>query len=231
MIVKQKRMSLFSVDYTPKPWQSQPENDGCYHFCMERTGFVLVGGRSTRMGRDKALLPYRGVTLVQHVAVCVEAAAGSVALVGPPEAYGALGYPVIPDVYPGQGPLSGIHAALGSSRAEWSLIVACDMPSVTPEFLRSLLEAAEQEGGDCLLPCSPSGRPEPLCAVYRRSALPVLAEALHRNVRKVTAALEGLRVIGWPVAAAAWFENVNTPREWAMHGRVPHPEACRNRNG
>ena len=83
---------------------------------MIQAGFVLAGGKSSRMGRNKALLPYRGRTLVEHVAEIVETAAGSVSVVGDAETYGHLGYPVIEDVIPGCGPLSGIHAPRQSSR-------------------------------------------------------------------------------------------------------------------
>ncbi len=80
------------------------------------------------MGRDKAYLPVSGGILVTRVAGAVEAAAGNVALVGDPERYADLGYPVVADRYPGQGPLGGILTALGEKAAEWNLIVACDMP-------------------------------------------------------------------------------------------------------
>src|SRR5439155_2404727 len=131
-----------------------------------RAGFVLVGGNSSRMGQDKARLPLHGKTLVEHVAAAVAEAAGSVTLVGAPERYQSLGFPIVPDDRPGAGPLAGIHAALGASRADWNLIVACDMPVLSAPFLKSLLAAAESSGADCLIPSGPSGLPGPLCAVH-----------------------------------------------------------------
>src|SRR5437763_12141966 len=104
-----------------------------------RAGFVLVGGASSRMGRDKARLPFRGRTLVEHIAAAVAEAAGSVTLVGAPERYQSLGLPIIPDTRPGEGPLAGILAALGASQAGWNLIAACDMPVISAPFLKSLL--------------------------------------------------------------------------------------------
>ena len=182
-----------------------------------RAGFVLVGGNSARMGRDKALLPYGGATLAEHVAARVRAAAGSVALVGDSERYRALCLPVTPDLHPGRGPLAGIQAALQASNARWNLIVACDMPALTTEFLLSLLDRAEACRAPCLAPVSPAGRPEPLCAVWGRDCLAAVGAALRRNVRKMTEALEAVRALYWPVAEAAWFENLNTPRDWAGH--------------
>jgi molybdopterin-guanine dinucleotide biosynthesis protein A len=166
------------------------------------------------MGRDKALLPFRGGLLAGSVARAVGAAAGSVTVVGRSE---LLELPTIPDLYPGEGPLGGILTALAHSEAEWNLVVACDMPGVTAEFLRSLLERAEAAGCDVLMPHGPSGHPEPLCAVYRSGARGTIEGHFGRGVRKVTAALEGLRVEAWAVSQVAHFENVNTPEEWASH--------------
>ena len=79
------------------------------------------------MGRDKALLPFKGRTLVECVAAEVHAVTHAVTVVGNISRHSYLSYPVIEDVFPGRGPLSGIHAALTASRAEWNLIVACDI--------------------------------------------------------------------------------------------------------
>jgi molybdopterin-guanine dinucleotide biosynthesis protein A len=184
---------------------------------MERAGFVLVGGKSSRMGQDKALLPYGGATLIQHIAAQVVAAAGQVALVGPPERYGFLGFPVIADSVPDFGPVAGIHAALQAPNSTWNLIVACDMPGVTAEFLRGMLDAAEQCGPGCLVPRGPSGRLQPLCAVYHRTCFAGIDQAIHANIRKVRDAIAGLRVHEWPVADDGWFRNLNTPEDLASH--------------
>jgi len=184
---------------------------------VPRAGFVLVGGASSRMGSDKASLPFRGGALVEHVAAAVAEAAGNVTLVGPPERYRDLGLRIIPDRYPGLGPLGGIHTALNSSPAIWNLIVACDLPVLSGTFLNRLMEAAEASGCDCLIPEGPSGRPEPLCAVYHSRCLPIIGAALERGVRKVTDGLAGLRIAPWSVPESFWFRNVNTPEDWTQY--------------
>ena len=186
-----------------------------YHFDMKRAGFVLAGGSASRMGRNKALLPYGGATLVEHVAARVASAAGCVVLVGPPRRYAHLPYLVVPDFFHHCGPLAGIHAALVASPAEWNLVVACDMPAVTADFLKSLLEAAESMNFDALVPAWSCGRLEPLCAVYRQKLAEPLAEALQHGVRQVVQALAGLRVAHWPITEPEYFENLNTPKELA----------------
>ncbi len=183
---------------------------------MTRAGYVLVGGRSSRMGRDKALLPFRGEPLACSVARQVELAAGSVVLVGDPDLYGSLRYPVIPDAFPGEGPLSGILTALRHTSSEWNLVVACDMPELTADFLSNLLAVAEVRQ-TTVVPQGPSGRLEPLCIVWRRSALPAVEAAFQAGVRKVAAALADLAVTVYPVTEVAPFQNVNTLEEWNRH--------------
>jgi len=169
------------------------------------------------MGKDKALLPFAGGTLAAHVARIVAEAAGSAIVIGDPEKYRGLGYAVRPDRTPGAGPLGGIESALGYTAADWNLVVACDMPAVSAPFLRSLIETAERLNTDALVPCGPAGRPEPLSAVYHRRCHAALRAALDAGVRKVTDALNGLRVTAWTVDHTECFMNLNTPEEWLRH--------------
>jgi molybdenum cofactor guanylyltransferase len=183
-------------------------------------GFVLSGGISSRMGRDKALLPYGGATLIEHVARAVERAAGSAVLVGRPELYRALPYPVLADLVPGQGPLGGVETALQYSTAAWNLIVACDMPGIMSEFLETVLAAATGEPeADVVAPAGPDGRIQPLCAVYHRRCLEPITEMLGRGVRSMRDAVAGLNATLLPVPSADPFRNLNAPEDWeANHG-------------
>jgi molybdopterin-guanine dinucleotide biosynthesis protein A len=169
------------------------------------------------MGCDKALLPFRGGLLGESVARAVRSAAGSAVLVGNPRRYQPLGYPAIPDLYPGAGPLGAVLTALHHTSADWNLVAACDMPGLSGEFLGILIDAAGRSGADALVPIGPSGRPEPLCAVYRRRSLPLLEHALGRGVRCVRAALEELRATLISVPELTPFQNVNTPEDWANY--------------
>ena len=191
----------------------------CYHFPVSHAGYVLAGGRSARMGCDKALLPFRGGRLVESVARAVELAAGSAVLVGNARLYEHLGYAAIPDRYPGAGPLGGIVTALHHSSADWNLVAACDMPELSGEFLGFLINtaAAEHSGADVLVPAGPSGRLEPLCAVYHRRSRPALERALERGDRSVRGALEKLHAAVVAVPEVTPFQNVNTPEEWAVY--------------
>lgn len=114
------------------------------------------------------------------------------------------------------GPLGGIESALSYTSADWNLILACDMPAVSVEFLSGLLDAAERLNAEVLAPVGPTGLLEPLSAVYHRRCLDAISRALDAGVRKITAALQDLEVARWNVEDAACFENLNTPEEWAF---------------
>jgi len=167
------------------------------------------------MGTDKALLPFRGHPLARSLAELVERAAGGVVLAGNPDLGPQVGYPAIPDLYPGEGPLGGILTALAHTASDWNLVVACDMPGLTVEFLAGLLKAATGSGAGALVPVGPGGRLEPLCAVYHRRLHAPLGLAFARGVRKIMAALEEIDLCRWPVAETGVFQNVNTPEDWA----------------
>ncbi len=181
---------------------------------MRRSGFVLAGGASSRMGRDKALLAYREMTLVEYVARAVLEAIGSVALVGDPDRYCELGHPVYHDKVPGCGPLGGIYTALTVSPADWNLVVACDMPGISARALGGLIDPEAQPGRNCVMAVGSGGEPEPLCALYHRRCLPVLDRAIREKRFKMRDLVRELEAELRPLDAAA-LANVNTPDEWA----------------
>ncbi len=175
------------------------------------------------MGKDKAMLPFGGNVLIAHVALSVLGAAGSVALVGPADAYRHLNFPVLPDLYPGFGPVGGVVTALSSpSAAEWNLIVACDMPGVSGEFLSSLLSAAVDSGAECTIPHTPDGRLHALCAVYRQAARLPLLRAVQAGIHKLHDAIQILNVHFYPVSAPELLANVNTPAQWETFQHATH---------
>jgi len=182
-------------------------------------GFVLTGGQSSRMGRDKALLPYRGATLVEWVAGLVREAAGSVTLVGGPERYASLGFPCLTERYSGCGPLSGIEAALRLGGAEWSLIVACDMPALDAAWLGRLFESAPSSGADAVLAADSHGRPQPLCGVYHTSVQTPALCALESGDFAVRNLLNRLHVVHFPADVDSFVLNANTAEEWGPWSR------------
>ncbi len=177
---------------------------------------MLVGGQSTRMGRDKALLPFHQAqaqpnVLVEHVACQVAKVAGNVALIGSPERYTHLGLECIADLQPGFGPLSGIHAALSQRRATLNLIVACDMPRLSSDLLASLFEVAAARSCLCVA-AEDDVSLQPLCAIYHTDALPIIERAMRAGQLRLTSLLRALDA--FPVHHTSSLPNCNTPQEW-----------------
>ena len=185
----------------------------CYYLGMQAAGFVLVGGLSTRMGRDKALLLSGSHPLVKDVAEQVAVAAGSVALVGKPERYRDLGLECLVDLRLNVGPLAGIETALKSDRGELNLIAACDMPGLKVSWLQALLRQAEETQARAVVIRDKAGLIHPLCGVYRRGCLPVIQEALDTRRLRLMDVVEELCAVPLDIDEIIW--NVNTPQEWS----------------
>jgi molybdopterin-guanine dinucleotide biosynthesis protein A len=165
------------------------------------------------MGRDKALLPHRGTTLVEHVLSAVRQAAGRASLIGDPARYHQLGYAIYPDIVPSRGPIGGLYTALKVSSTDWNLVLACDMPGISAPVLRDLLNRAERSSAQCVAAAGPEGMIEPLCAVYHRDCLPVVERAVNGGQLKMRDLLPRLSVESLGIDAGA-LANANTPDEW-----------------
>lgn len=184
------------------------------------SAFILAGGESSRMGRDKARLELGGVPLILRTAKLVQSVAGAPAIIGNPEAYRAFDLRAIADDCPGAGPLGGIATALRAAAAPWSLVVATDLPYLTREWLEYLIARALASRADAVLPMNARGA-EPLCAMYHQRAEPAIRKALERGTRKVTDGLRDVRVE--MIAPAEWnpfdsegllFKNMNSPEDY-----------------
>ena len=173
------------------------------------------------MGRDKALLEFGRVPLVVRIARLLEPRVAAVTVIGPPERYAALGLRVVPDDRTGVGPLGGLATALRISLSEWNLVVGCDLPYLTGEWLDWLIARALESSADTVVPESEHGL-EPLCAIYRARCAAMLAAAIERGERKATdvvatLGLEKITAAQWKAfdAAGALFKNMNTPADYA----------------
>jgi len=204
----------------------------------ELTGFVLAGGKSSRMGTDKAALSLGGRTLLETALTVVRSVAKEVFILGSPEIYGSCG-PTIADIFPGCGPLGGIHAALShvakisqttnpaqAQPAEpqhpspkLSLILAVDTPFITVEFLNYLAERATASGAVVTTP-EIDAYPQPVCTVYSLDFLPIAEQALKAGNYKIVPLFPKdktlliteaeVRRFAFP---AEMFENLNTPED------------------
>lgn len=183
-------------------------------------GIVLAGGKSTRMGTNKALLPLREKTLLATVVTALQPLFNEIIVVtNTPELYRDLKARLVTDVIPGRGPLSGIHAGLLASPYWYNFIVACDMPFLVPGFISYLLVRAP--GYDAVVPRR-GGYLQPLHAVYSQGCLAAIEACLQRQEYKAFAFYPGVRVRyvdvdGVKAQGLADLEkvffNINTPAD------------------
>lgn len=198
--------------------------------------FILAGGRSTRMGHDKARLLLNGRPLVAHAVALVRSLGLEPRICGARPDLGELAA-VIADRHRGCGPIGGIEAALAASNCDLNLFLPVDVPDLPAAFLRWLIERAEQSRAAATIPRL-GDRPQPLCAVYHRALLPGIEAAIedgrYRIFRAISEAAAALgeavdlfqiEAIGaalpagcWPAEPPPrlWFRNVNTPEDYRL---------------
>jgi len=192
-------------------------------------GVVVAGGQSRRLGQDKRRLRLwgdDGPTLLAHtLGVLAPLCAELVVVLNDPEAWPGLPARAVPDAYPDAGALGGIYSGLAAAQAPRAIVVAADMPLLSPAVLRAMLAAGGEY--DAIVPRSP--RPErarnvldlePLHAVYTRACLAPLRSTLDAGRRRIIDFLDQVRVrVVEPAELAAAdpegrsFRNINTPEE------------------
>jgi len=171
------------------------------------------------MGQDKAFMQLGGRTLLAHALELTNSAIGGAWIVGSAQKFAAFG-PVVEDIYPGQGPLAGIHGALADTRTDLNLTVAVDMPFLEPDFLKYLVAQARAGTAVVVVPEAGGGL-QPLCAVYRREFAAVAERSLRAGKNKVDRLFaevrtrvikqEELERIGF---GEDIFRNLNTEQDW-----------------
>jgi molybdopterin-guanine dinucleotide biosynthesis protein A len=196
------------------------DGEGVYHQRVDDvTAFILAGGKSKRMGRDKAFLELGSRTLLARALELAGTVAREVRIVGGAKTFTAFGR-VVEDVYGERGPLGGIHAALKTTTTELNLMLAVDLPFLEPKFVEYLIFQARQSAAVVTVPRAGGGW-QPLCAVYRRSFAGVAEQSLHEGRNKIDALFAEVetRVIEEEELSRAgfsreMFRNLNTQEEW-----------------
>lgn len=193
---------------------------------------VLAGGRSRRMGRDKALLPVARGILLERVTgalagffdeIVVSVSSGRRARLLE-DRLSSLARPApvlcLADEVAGQGPLRGILTGLRASRNAACFVVACDMPDVSPSAVRALVRKAA--ACDCAVAVSSNGLKEPLLGVYKRSCIPPIEDLLSAGRRSVLDLFGLVRTVYVALGPDVMPININTPADYhAFLGRTP----------
>lgn len=199
---------------------------------MDIEGFILVGGASSRMGRDKARLTLQGRSFLERIREALRGVAGRTRTVGAKDLDSSLTIRNVPDVYDSWGALGGLHGALAACRAEWAAVVACDLPFVTNGLFARL--KALREDFELVVPVQLDGRFQPLCALYRTHPCRERArELIEQGERRPRALIEAVRSrrVAWEELADLegsqfFFSNVNTPEDY-RHARARFGEESR----
>lgn len=211
---------------------AQPESNA--------TGFVLAGGRSSRMGRDKALLDFAGRPLIVHMLSILRDAGLPASIAGASADLAAFA-PIVPDIEPGLGPLGGICSALAAASARYAVFISVDMPFLPPALLGYLLHHVRATSSAITI-ASVGGNSQTFPAVIDRAALPILqaelAASRHGCFAAFQAAAASLRqpIDRIPVELVVqsghvahpqglppfrWFSNLNSPHDLTRAQALP----------
>ena len=186
------------------------------------TGLILCGGKSRRMGRPKAFLPYNGTTMISHMLACAQEVFAEVLLVAnEPELFADLGVDVVKDILPYRGPLGGILSGLLVAAHHHSFVLACDMPFVDPNLLVEM--SARRHGSDVLVLMHDEGV-EPLIGIYSKDCVKPLEESLFAGEPSLHDFVSGLNAEGFCYdpergqsskdSFPAYF-NIDTPQDYS----------------
>lgn len=184
---------------------------------------IQAGGKSSRMGQDKALLPFLGQPLITRLIARLRPIADEIIITtNDPAAYAFLGLPLFPDLHPGRGALGGLHTALACASHPLVAVLACDMPFASPQLLNHQKDLLLAEAMDISVPAGPQGL-EPLHAIYRReTCLPACEQAIFNNQWKLISWFPLVKVRSLPPEETRPYDpdglvfwNLNTPEEFS----------------
>jgi molybdopterin-guanine dinucleotide biosynthesis protein A len=192
---------------------------------MSVSAAIMAGGKSTRMGQDKAWIELDGEPLIKRVADVLGQVADEVIIVANDPRYESLGLRVVRDRYPVGGALGGIATGVGAATHDAVLVAACDMPFLSADVWRVLLGHAGE--ADVVIP-RVGGELETLHALYAKACVPHMARSIAENRLRVISFFDRVKVLELeePELRAAdptlrSFTNVNTPEELASALGVP----------
>jgi molybdopterin-guanine dinucleotide biosynthesis protein A len=187
--------------------------EGKWAMRLEATAIIMAGGDSTRMGRDKSMLPVNDRPMIKHICDQLSPHFDQV-IVSANDAsrYALLGVPVVPDRIAGRGPLMGIASALRASANEVNFVIACDIPEFDMGLVRRMLRQCRDH--DAVVPRTGGSQYEPLFAVYGKSALSAIEQALSSGKTRVMDALSGCDVKYLDLAPDEQPKNINTMAEY-----------------
>jgi len=174
------------------------------------TGIILAGGKSSRMGSNKALMLYKNQRLID-IAISVVKPLVNEILVSSNELIPNLSNRIISDVFENTGPIGGLYSCLKESNTDINLVIPCDVPLVSTSFYSLMLEKIESF--DAVIPRHSKGKLEPLIGIYHKNVLPMMEEQINQHVYKLVNLLERLNVCYIVIPKSADLKNLNYPTD------------------
>jgi molybdopterin-guanine dinucleotide biosynthesis protein A len=176
---------------------------------MKLTAIILAGGKSSRMGEDKGLMLFEGKPMIQYIIDTVKPLVDDVIIISNQEGYNAFGYPVYADLIKDSGPLAGIYTGLHYSKTAKNVVLSCDVPFVTKEVIKELIDNCEEVDG---VICENGGRTHQLIGVYDKSNADFLKDELENGQRKIKSVLQKLnfKTINLNHFDKKIFNNINS---------------------
>jgi len=189
--------------------------DGKWIIQTQATAIIMAGGGSSRMGTDKGMLPIKGQSMIEAICEQLHGSFDQI-LISANEAdkFAFLGFEVVPDKVPEQGPLMGISSALEASDNELNFVVACDIAKINLACVNRMLTEAVESRADIVVPTTGDKKYEPLFAIYRKTALKAINKALSSGKRKITDAFTLCTVKYIELDDTDWLINLNTMADY-----------------
>ena len=176
---------------------------------------ILAGGKSSRMGTDKALLEINGKNFIDILCEELDCFEEKIIARGNRSEIAAVSWEIISDIYPERGPMGGLHAVLAACSSDAMCCVSCDMPFLQISLVNELCEYLK-DGIDAVIAVTTDGRKHPLCGVYRKSVLPILEEQILSDNNRMMAALDKMNVeyVCLDSKNSQQLKNINTPEDY-----------------
>ncbi len=189
--------------------------DGRWILQTQATAIIMAGGDSSRMGIDKSMLPIKGKPLIKTICEQLRGSFDEILIrANEVDKFAFLGFEVVPDKVPEQGPLMGIASALEASANELNFVVACDIPKINLNCVNSMLNEAIESQADIVIPVIGEEKYEPLFAIYRKTALEAINKTLSSGKRKITEVFTLCKVKHIELDNTDWLVNLNTMADY-----------------
>lgn len=177
---------------------------------MQVTGIVIAGGKSSRMGTNKALVEYDGQRMIDRAIGIIRPLCDEL-IISSNEPIPSLNFPIVSDEHDSIGPMGGLYACLSQSKTDVNLIIPCDVPSLNTAIYEKLLE--QHRGFDVVLPRHQEDKVEPLIAIYRTRVLAIINEQIALKDYKMMHLLDRLKVGYVDFEESIFFKNMNSPKD------------------